>query len=249
MGLLATIHVKTKQQHEAIHEQPFLLRYRNETVTLLDHYRHLSQLLPIYETLEKKLKAADFALMIPEEFNELLNRSEKIKSDMACISPYIMTADKDRIFPATQNYVKQLDSLEPRSYSDSVGILGHYLVRILGDLFGGQKLKDDVLELFKRTDVDTTPLYPGIKFYTFPANSLRNFSLWLNTLILAKEDYMIECANDSFKKHALIFQELETSRDFKPLNGHSFFEKNKKVILGTAALICGGMALGSLLRK
>ncbi|GEM_PF-3299186 len=242
MGLLSSIHLATKERHQALHEQPFIKKYQDNTITLLEHYRHLSQLLPIYEALEKKLHDGGFEPRIPVGVNELLSRSLKIKNDLSCMLPYLNIVDKEIVSSATQRYVKKIEAMKV-SDEKSIEIFAHFLVRVLGDMFGGQKIKESVLKLYKRSEVELTSLYPGISFYTFNPNTFKDFTHWLNELKLAEKEKftLINCMNDGLSRHAPIFEELERANTSKTPSLYSFFNANKGIILGVSAVLAGGV--------
>ncbi len=236
MGVLSKIHFGTRDAHKIVEKKPFLLRYKTNELTLLDHYRHLSQLLPIYEVLEKKLKTQDFHPAIPIELNELLNRSSQIKKDMAFLSGYIRSENKVVILDSTATYVNYLENLAVRQNELNEELFAHFLVRILGDLFGGQKIKSYVVSLYERNKLPLkNQLFSGRDFYSFKENMLKNFSSWLNELSV-DEDKVVQSANNAFIENGKVMDALEASRKSVSLfNINSFF--NAKVIFASMAAV------------
>ena len=85
----------------------------------------------------------------------------------------------------------------------------------MGDLFGGQRVKDQVSDLcirkqIRQADDESTN---GIDFYSFPKGSLKNLLRWLDTKVPEKDvDTILEAAQDAFRWHMPLFDELEKNR-------------------------------------
>lgn len=240
MGLLSKIASGTKELHKFAEGMPFLKRYQiPDDLTLRDHYLHLYQLLPIYQLLEDKMKLADKSFNLSAEFSDLLDRAKSIQFDLNFIFQHLPQKIKQIvILPATQAYLSYLNQLNPDT--DLNAILGHFLVRILGDLFGGQQLKDYVALLYKTNGIDASG---GTEFYTFRDHMLKNFTQsWLNhPPEMIDEDEVVTFANESFDYHIAIFDALEKSRK------HSFAFFSPACLIATAvttAAIATTMTIG-----
>jgi len=222
---------------DAFAEQPELKKryHGEESLSLLDHYRHLCQLLPIYEILEKKIDSNDFSPLLPKEpvnLTTVLKQAEKIKKDISFLEQYIHGNNQNLLLESTQKYVASLAGIEVTKDEKANEILAHYLVRILGDLFGGQHIKSYVNKMYERNNIPKTNPDDGVTFCSFEKNTLINLVNWLNSLlkddrpknlividedplkILTSKDYekIARAGNSAFKTHIELYEELEQSR-------------------------------------
>lgn len=223
--------------HKETEEKTFIDRYRDElreegakkfkdsgALTLMDHYRHLCQLLPVYETLEKKIRDMHFAPSVPDSLKYLLNQSAKIKKDMDFLESRIQVKDKHWVTLSTYRYIQLLDKIMIREGEKANEVFAHFLVRILGDLLGGSKLKEYVSHLYERSNIPAEIREEGLNFYTFEKDTLKNMFAWLSRLsnqnnanqddVITDKDYaqIVTAANESFRMHISIFDELEQTR-------------------------------------
>jgi heme oxygenase len=208
MPLLSQIHTATLKKHEEVEAKPFLKRYQSPSqLTPQDHFNHLVQLLAIYEAIELKVRKADKQLHLSEKFSYLFHRSEKIKSDIHFLLGLNVIENKNQIASAaTLKYVNYINQLDPEA--DINAIVAHFLVRILGDLHGGQKLKGYVSAMYAKHGIASTK---GLSFYTFESKTLMKFNQqWLNNLPeVVNEEELIQHANQAFDDHLPIFDALE----------------------------------------
>lgn len=248
MSLLTRLH--QHKLHNAAHYRPFLERYHKENFTVRDHYRHLKQILPIYEALEKKVAHTDFQPRIPEHLAFALARSNEIKQDIVYLEGIYPEFKSIRTLPATNTYVDMLNGLDVTTPEGSTAIFSHFLLRILGDLFGGQGLKGGAIEAYKRAGIysEATPA-AGTLTYQFRKDALKDFSKWLNDLKLDNEDAIVDVATDGYQRHIDIFNELEATRVTRATNSASFFacaNLVKAVAAGTAITVTAGLVLSRL---
>lgn len=216
-----------RKLHRELGDLPFLLRYKGKLL-LKDHYRHLQQLLPIYEVLEKKLK--ELKITIPNEFSELLNRSAKIKKDLDYLRPHISGVGKDKILSSTQTYVSQIEKEQ-----DAEKILGHFFVRILGDLHGGQRLKNQVVGHYESHNLVQENEYDGASFFVFSDVHKDEFIAWIEKEYTNKNiTNMISAVTEAFKQHGPIFKELEATRTEK--HCPQFFSRKVLTVVTTVAV-------------
>lgn len=260
MSIITTLH--QHPLHNTAHYQSYLKRYHQTDFTALDHYRHLKQVLQIYQALETKISDPAFSPKIPVEFNFVMSRSKEIEKDLAYLEAKISINNRDEKLTSTETYVEELKKLDPKKDGDHQKIFTHFLIRILGDLFGGQGLKDGAIEAYQREKIfDESQPDLGTSFYKFPKNALMDFSTWLNMLIL-NEAEMKSIGTDSYQKHINIFLELEKTRasgvELKPVtkvavakNSASFFNCGRlgtAVAVGTAVLGAGLLITNTLNR-
>jgi len=254
MQFLAKIRKETKTLHEETENKPFLVRYRGNELTLVDHYRHLTQLFPLYQTLESKLQDPNYSLPIPEKLHYLLDQSKKIAADLQFIEPHIPHQYKNQLLKSTETYVDYLKKLDIKDNANE--IFGHFLVRILGDLYGGQQIKRYVLNLFRRKELNLNNEQDdkqGVTVYSFPTNlltpdddALPNVTRWLNHLSCSteNEDKIVASCNDAFQRHIPLFDELESTRCSQTQNHCNLFKKT--AFIGTAAIAASVVTLAGV---
>ncbi len=208
-------------------------RYEGEnSLTLLDHYRHLCQLLPIYEVLEKKIADEHFNPPLPNEplnLIQALKQADKIRNDLQFLRQHIYASRQDVLLETTEEYLDRLEALEVKKEENANEILAHYLVRILGDLFGGQKIRACISSMYDRSQITRANPDEGLNFCTFEKSTLITLINWLNSLLkddrpnnviiideklLSLNDYeqIAIAANNAFKTHIELYEELEQTR-------------------------------------
>ena len=191
--------------HQAAHDEPYLKRYHSIELTLLDHYRQLYQLLPIYEVLEEKLKAKNFTYQLPEKHRHLLARSDEIRNDLMFLRPRVLSQGGECVLTleSTHLYLKAIEAM-----TSDHDIFIHFLVRVLGDMFGGNGLKKCMTDLCQAQHLAAEK---AVNFYTFKEGALKEFSQWLNEFAFEKETVDAP-AKTAFQYNIDILKALETTR-------------------------------------
>jgi len=245
------LHLAIRDKHETLHDKPFLLHYKNNVSSVADHFLHLQQLYAIYVTLEIKLTRPTCQLRLPPDLSKfLLCRSRAIADDLSFIKTYCPQLEMRELLPSTLAYVAYLESISPEKTDE---LLAHFAVRVFGDLYGGQKIKNYVDKAYDKEEIQKKGS-EGIAFYTFENHFLINFSQWFNELRF-NGDTMTEEANKSCEYHAAIFDELEkyhTETKPKPKqvepNCYGLFTKRNALLAGTgiAAVASVAVCLASL---
>lgn len=261
MSLLAKLH--RNPLHKVAENEAYMARYRTEGLTLLDHYRHLTQLLPIYEALERKLANPAFSPALPDELSFALNRSAQIRKDLEYLKPFVPNEHTDEILKVTRAYVDEINEMDPTTETGRSQIFSHFLVRILGDLFGGQHLKSYALEAYKRHPggrvYQERQPHPGTEHYHFRNGALKDFTAWLNRLEFGDgvEDSLASLADAAFQRHIDLFKELESTRPVSAAftaarvqtsvarNSAGFFSCN--TLAKAAAAGVAGLAIGAMI--
>jgi heme oxygenase len=224
---------EVKKLHIAIENKTFLKRYMNRVVNsplaLLDHYRHICQLKCIYDAFAKQLTSKECMPKLPESLNCLLERANKIEDDLAFLGQYVNDADKNRILDSTNKYVNYLNNIKVTHGIPSSELLIHFLVSILGDLNGGQFLKNIVKKMYEKNGMYSAEQpNQGLTFYSFAPNTAANLTEWLKTFITfrnPKDEYYQPLTNDdpdarllgkgaidAFNMQSSIIDDLESTR-------------------------------------
>ncbi|VVC74922.1 Heme oxygenase [Aquicella siphonis] len=266
MSLISRLH--RNPLHNTAHYHPYMARYHEEGFTVLDHYRHLRQILFIYQALEIKLQDPAFSPKLPDDLDLsfALNRSAAIQNDLAFLKPLIPLVYQNEILPATREYAEQIRSIDVSTNEGRNQLFSHFLIRILGDLFGGQGLKSCAITAYQKAGIyqDKDPV-PGTEQYHFRPGALKDFSSWLNRLELndEQENDIVRHADDAYQKHINLFSDLESTRPAsavpKPFtaktsvaqNTSSFFSCNtltKAAAVGALALSTGLVITAAITR-
>jgi len=127
-----TLRELTQPKHDIADKLPFLDAVFNKTVTKPQYLNYLVQMDKLYETLENKANSLGILKDFPG-----IERSARIKEDRKELE-----AELNTTFPyleETLNYETYINSL-----TDPKKVMSHVYVRHMGDLFGGQTLKNRV---------------------------------------------------------------------------------------------------------
>jgi heme oxygenase len=212
--------------HREIANHPFINRYKRR-LTLDDHYLHLYQLLHIYRALEQAvyywLGSTAISHFIDQD-HELIIRSQLIEQDLDYIEStgkLSLPAHKlRRKLAKTEDYeafIKNLDQPERA--------LGHFAVRILGDMHGGQQAKQQVSNLYNRLGINRQA-GQGVKFYCFAQARIESLNQRLDELRSSslldeeQENKFIDELQLAFEWNGMVFDDVEDCRQ-------SLFNSNK----------------------
>lgn len=249
MGLADLLRHYTSDRHKAVEQRPFVARYRPKyrrgrqdnkskkttDLTPSDHYVHLVQLRPIYRALEKQLdKCRDQEPVAHFLDHEILNRSEKIESDIqflinsGALPQQFVDSEKQGKPPlneATKLYAKDLANCDK-----PITLLAHFCVRILGDGYGGQALANYVNYMYKRNHIKDSgdqDKHLGTAFYDLGSSKGPQLSYRLNQLSLTAEDenIFLQQSQLAFDWHANIFAQCEV---FRQSHSHLFVHHRER---------------------
>lgn len=213
MTTVSTLHAKTLKLHHEAHDTKLMVRYREHKIALIDHYRHLCQLLPIYLALEEKILCNDFTFKIPDDLAYLREISKRILEDIAFLKKYIpkeLHGGAGVLLPETNAYVAELKDLKVGD--DNNKILAHFLLRVLGDLNGGMALRGYLTQIFRVKGIVRDAKDEGVCFYTFPADALAKVTGWVAAQDVKKgqeEDVMAAEMNHGYRVNINMFDALE----------------------------------------
>lgn len=248
MGFESKLFKGVNRLHQLVHAKPFIAQYSKGHVTLDDHYRHLSQLLAIYAVIEDKIKDQLFSIEIPPELQELVDRKKLIEADLDFLRPRVFKSVRCApLAYSTMQYIEYLRKLNISDDESNDILLAHFLVRILGDLSGGQSFKGYVRKLYETKGLDSDK---GTAFYEFSEDMPKKCNNWLNSLTSGEQklyedesrmQFIINAANQSFTTHIKIYDELKGSSP--PINYSRFFVAGGTVAILAAAAVGVTIAL------
>jgi heme oxygenase len=124
--LSAMVREASKESHQSAENSPFMVALLKGELSTSAYCDYLSQLAPIYETLESWTTTK-----LPL-FDRRLDRFERIISDMESMCGMGMVLDE------TIAYTSHLKNIA--AAKDEIRFLAHHYVRYLGDLSGGQAI-------------------------------------------------------------------------------------------------------------
>ena len=265
MGFAVELRKHTKDIHTETETMPFLARYTDQSAHLSDHYLHLVQLHFIYTALTERYHFFQNHPQVQALCEgEILGREDKIKADLDSIEslnllPQAILAKRNQPLAATQTYVDYIKNIATAHL-----FLAHFCVRLFGDLFGGQKLKGHVRNIYRRAGA-TQPATYGTAFYTFErynASQLtRNFdALKTSTsgtpLSTDEQATLLKDSLLAFEKHQAIFTELETyrsqnqhlfTRQARYFGALNFFPKpNRSCVFATGVIVTAAVVSTAL---
>jgi hypothetical protein len=211
---LARLSAVTDVFKEPTKENSYLAHYATDTVTLLDHYRYLSQLLPIYAALEERMQQPNFFIKIPDQFTDMHNRSQRIKNDLAYLEKYIPAPERERgriILDSTRQYVSCIQGKKTDIFQQ-IEVFGYFLARVIADVWMGATTKNLIEKLYRKEKIFSSE--KGIENYSYTRKMLRQFADWVNSQKLNESGLaiLIESVNVSLNKMEFIFQDLDRSR-------------------------------------
>ena len=199
----------TKQSHRLAENTAYMQSFVKGELKQLTFRQFLANLYFVYDALETELLKHRHHIAIGLLYFSQLNRKANIEEDLA----YYYGKDwRTKIVPseATKNYVSRLQQIPT---TEPILLVAHAYVRYLGDLSGGQALKNIV-----RTGLNL-PEGLGTRFYEFDAfdsiGAIREFKQQyrhaLNSLPLESElaIAIVHEANYAFQLNRDLLDSLE----------------------------------------
>lgn len=232
--------------HLEVANHPFINRYKRH-LTLDDHYLHLYQLLHIYRALEQtvyyNLGSTAISHFINQD-HELIIRSQLIEQDL-----YYIESTGKLTLPAKQLRRKLPRTEEYEAFIKNLGeperALGHFAVRILGDMHGGQQAKQQVSNLYHKLGLLNRQAGQGVRFYCFAQAGVCSLNQRLDELrshsLLDEErqNKFIDELQLAFEWNSMVFDDVEDCRQ-SLLNNNKW---NKGLTFFAAAAGAGIAAL------
>ena len=206
VALASQLREGTKKSHTMAENTGFVSCFLKGVVDKGSYRTLVADLYFVYAAMEEEMaRLADHPVIAPIAFTEL-NRREALEQDLAFYygSDWLQNI---KATPAAQVYVERIRQIAKESPEL---LVGHHYTRYLGDLSGGQILKNIAQKAMNLGEND------GLNFYSFP--EIADEKAFKTTYRAAMDqlpidqpmaDRMVEEANQAFHLNMKMFQELE----------------------------------------
>ena len=206
VALASQLREGTKKSHTMAENTGFVSCFLKGVVDKGSYRTLVADLYFVYAAMEEEMaRLADHPVIAPIAFTEL-NRREALEQDLAFYygSDWLQQI---KATPAAQVYVERIRQIAKESPEL---LVGHHYTRYLGDLSGGQILKNIAQKAMNLGEND------GLNFYSFP--EIADEKAFKTTYRAAMDqlpidqpmaDRMVEEANHAFHLNMKMFQELE----------------------------------------
>ncbi|MFM7635358.1 MAG: heme oxygenase (biliverdin-producing) [Cyanobacteriota bacterium] len=208
VDLASQLREGTKKAHTMAENTGFVSCFLKGVVDKASYRTLVADLYVVYSAMEEeigRLRAAGHPVVAPVGFPEL-NRRDTLEQDLAY---YFGEGWRSAVqaTPAALEYVARLHQVARETPEL---LVGHHYTRYIGDLSGGQILKNIAQKAMNLGDHD------GLRFYEFDAIPdekafKTNYRATLNSLPIdqAMADRIVAEANHAFHLNMKMFQELE----------------------------------------
>jgi heme oxygenase len=206
VALASQLREGTKKAHTMAENTGFVSCFLKGVVDKASYRTLVADLWFVYSAMEEEIgRLRDHPVVGPVAFSEL-NRRDSLEQDLAF---YFGPSWRQQIqaTPGAQEYVARLHQVAKESPEL---LVGHHYTRYIGDLSGGQILKNIAQKAMNLGDHD------GLRFYEFDAipdekGFKANYRATLDALPIdqATADRIVAEANQAFHCNMKMFQELE----------------------------------------
>jgi heme oxygenase len=206
VALASQLREGTKKAHTMAENTGFVSCFLKGVVDKASYRTLVADLWFVYSAMEEEIgRLRDHPVVGPIAFSEL-NRRDSLEQDLAF---YFGPSWRQQIqaTPGAQEYVARLHQVAKESPEL---LVGHHYTRYIGDLSGGQILKNIAQKAMNLGDHD------GLRFYEFDAipdekGFKANYRATLDALPIdqATADRIVAEANQAFHCNMKMFQELE----------------------------------------
>ncbi len=205
MGLAQDLKEGTKQSHSAAENTKFVSSFLKGVVSREGYRQLVSNYYFIYHAMETEvLRLKDDPIIGPLNMKELYRHRSLAKD-----CEYFWGSDwRLTIYPtdACQQYVNRIREV---AHDQTELLVGHHYTRYLGDLSGGQILRNIAKNSLKLND-------GGLDFYEFPEIENKkefknNYRATLNKLPVSQSQVsaIVSEANYAFRLNMFMFEELD----------------------------------------
>jgi heme oxygenase len=206
VNLATKLREGTKKSHSMAENVGFVKCFLKGVVEKSSYRKLVGNLYFVYTAMEEEMtKHKDHPVVAPINFQELYRKSS-LERDLAY---YYGSNWREEVKPSTaaQDYIARVREV---SATAPELLVAHSYTRYLGDLSGGQILKNIAVNAMNLTDGQGTAFY---EFETISdEKAFKNqYRAALNELPIdeATADLIVDEANDAFGKNMKMFMELE----------------------------------------
>ena len=197
----------TKESHSAAENTKFVASFLRGVLDPEEYRKLITDFYYVYSTMEKLIQETrDPLAVVLKQWQVDLIRTTGLEQDLRY---YYGPMWRSEIKPSEPCHT-YIDRLEEVAEHDPYLLIAHHYTRYIGDLSGGQILKNIAQNALQPRDGE------GLKFYDFPR--IDNAKEWkvkyrstLDTLELdqSQVDALIAEANNAFRLNMLLFDELK----------------------------------------
>jgi heme oxygenase len=206
VALASQLREGTKKSHTMAENTGFVTCFLKGVVDKISYRKLVADLYFVYSAMEEEIgKLKNHPVVGPVAF-EALNRREALEADLA----YYFGSDwrgQIKPSPSAAAYVARIHQVAAEAPEL---LVGHHYTRYLGDLSGGQILKNIAQKAMNLGDSD------GLHFYEFASiDDEKAFKVTYRSTLDAlpidqsTADRIVEEANGAFHLNMTMFQELE----------------------------------------
>lgn len=207
MNLAERLRLQTRELHTQAERSGVMRQLLRGELDRTTYCRLLCDLHAIYAELESALAVHARHPLLSAIHDPSLARADALALDLEtlCRADWVLQLTPT---PEAAAYVRHLATL---AATEPVLLLAHAYVRYLGDLSGGQILRDIVRRSMQLSGEE------GTRFYTFaPADAqtlATRFRAAIESMVLdpAMFDRLVAEAQDSFRRHVRMFEGLEAA--------------------------------------
>jgi len=212
----AELKAGTKKSHSAAENTKFVGAFLRGVVDEEEYKKLITNFFYVYSTMEELIKATEDPIAsILKKYQVKLNRTAFLEQDLRYFYGPMWRNDVYKgESEACKTYIHRLNEV---AQNDPYLLVAHHYTRYIGDLSGGQILKNIAEKALK------PPKGAGLNFYEFPyiedAKAFKTeYRAALDELPLdeSQKNAMITEANYAFRLNMYLFDEIQT-RDKYPL--------------------------------
>ncbi len=206
VALASQLREGTKKSHTMAENTGFVSCFLKGVVDKMSYRRLVANLYVLYSAMEEEIgRLKDHPVVGPIAF-DALNRKAVLEQDMA----FYFGSDWRQQLQPTPGAVEYVNRVRQVARETPELLVGHHYTRYIGDLSGGQILKNIAQKAMNLGEHD------GLRFYEFDAIDDEkafkvNYRATLDHLPIdqAMADRIVEEANHAFHLNMKMFQELE----------------------------------------
>ena len=205
MALAKQLKEGTKQSHSAAENTKFVSSFLRGVVSKEGYRQLVANYYFIYQAMEVEvLRLKDDPIVGPLNMKELYRHRSLAKD-----CEYFYGKNWDKTIYPTEACQKYVDRIRKVAHDETELLVGHHYTRYLGDLSGGQILRNIAQNALKLDD-------GGLDFYEFPEiedkkEFKNNYRATLNTLPVTESQLsaIVSEANYAFRLNMFMFDELD----------------------------------------